>query len=266
MPSNKIVIVIAVFMFLFLPAFSILAQESSNWHYIQIDSTKQKWGDWAEPEWLRYFGLAAGDVNFDDVLHEGMATGDVDNDGDPDIVATGMIYLNPGSDISQPWGVENLDQIWNNQEGDWSRNGTKSFMHDLDGDGQVEIFMSHSERAGYPLAYYKRTAEGWKKTVLKDSIAACHTLQAFDFDLDGDIDVLAGINFGRAVNLNKDNFDVSIFVNSGDDQVFKEMVIESDGIYNGQALDYDGDGDMDIFRYPQHEATDFYLMENKVRD
>jgi len=201
-----------------------------------------------------------------DVLHEGMATGDVDNDGDPDIVATGMIYLNPGSDISQPWGVENLDQIWNNQEGDWSRNGTKSFMHDLDGDGQVEIFMSHSERAGYPLAYYKRTAEGWKKTVLKDSIAACHTLQAFDFDLDGDIDVLAGINFGRAVSLNKDNFDVSIFVNSGDDQVFKEMVIESDGIYNGQALDYDGDGDMDIFRYPQHEATDFYLMENKVRD
>ncbi len=34
------------------------------------------------------------------------------------------------------------------------------------------------------------------------------------------------------------------------------MVIGEDGIYNGQAFDYDGDGDTDILRYPGHMATE----------
>ena len=28
-----------------------------KWKYIEADSNRQKWGDWAEPDWLRYFGL-----------------------------------------------------------------------------------------------------------------------------------------------------------------------------------------------------------------
>ena len=38
-------------------------KNNPNWIYIAIDSTKQKWGDWVQPEWLRYFGLDFGDVN-----------------------------------------------------------------------------------------------------------------------------------------------------------------------------------------------------------
>ncbi len=48
-----------------------------GWQYIEIDSTKQMWGDWTAPEWLRYFGLDAGDVN---------------NDGMMDIVSGRYIY------------------------------------------------------------------------------------------------------------------------------------------------------------------------------
>ncbi|MGB3776968.1 MAG: hypothetical protein WA960_01310 [Tunicatimonas sp.] len=43
------------------------------------------------------------------------------------------------------------------------------------------------------------------------------------------------------------------------------MVIGEDGIYNGQAFDYDGDGDTDILRYPGHMATELFLWENQVR-
>ncbi|WP_299534849.1 VCBS repeat-containing protein [Ulvibacterium sp.] len=199
-----------------------------------------------------------------EVLHEGMDVGDLNKDGHPDIVATGMIYYSPGSDLSQPWVEENLDEQWNNQEGDWSRNGTKTFVRDVDGDGAAEIYMGHSERAGYPLVVYKRSGDSWDSVTISDSIPACHTLQVHDFDLDGDFDIMAGINKGRAVNLDKTNFDVSIFLNEGDYTNYKEMVIETNGIYNGQAIDYDGDGDMDIFRYPDHEATDFFILENQI--
>ena len=40
------------------------------------------------------------------------------------------------------------------------------------------------------------------------------------------------------------------------------MVLSTEGIYNGQVADYDGDGDFDIFRYPHHEATEYFLLEN----
>lgn len=201
----------------------------------------------------------------DEVLHEGMDVGDLNNDGYPDIVATGLIYYNPEGQLEQTWSSENLDPIWNNQEGDWSRNGTKTFIRDMDGDGMPEVFMSHSERQGYPLSYYKKRDSVWQPHIIKDSIAANHTLQVYDFDLDGDFDVLAGVNKGRAVNLGKSYFPVFIFLNNGDHLSFSEMVIEEMGIYNGQAIDYDGDGDMDIFRYPDHEATDFYILENEMR-
>lgn len=47
---------------------------------------------------------------------------------------------------------------------------------------------------------------------------------------------------------------------------FDQQILTTRGIYNGQAADYDGDGDVDIFRYPDHEATEFYLLENKISD
>ena len=201
----------------------------------------------------------------DTVLHEGMHTGDLNLDGFPDIVATGKIYYNPGPDLTADWMVQNLDTIWNNQTGDWSRNGTKTWIENLDGSGRPEILMSHSERSGYPLMLYAFEENAWKGYVVAADIPACHTLQVADFDLDGDPDILAGINKGRAVNLDETEFPVVIFLNSGDHQTFERLVLSKEGIYNGQVMDYDGDGDMDIFRYPQHEATHFYLLENKIR-
>ena len=61
---------------------------AKNWTYIATDSTKQKWGDWAKPDWLRYFGLDAGDM---------------DRDGDLDILSGRYLYRNPGGDMERPW-------------------------------------------------------------------------------------------------------------------------------------------------------------------
>ncbi len=78
-----------VMVLLLLPLFL-----TAQWEYIQIDSTKQKWGDWAQPEWLRYFGLDAGDVN---------------RDGCVDILSGRYVYHNPCGDMTGVWQRSVLD-------------------------------------------------------------------------------------------------------------------------------------------------------------
>lgn len=200
-------------------------------------------------------------------LHEGMATGDVNGDGRIDIVANGYFIVNPGSDISVPWKVLNIDPIWNNQDGDWSRNATKHACYDFDGDGDQEVIISHSERRGYPVAIYDLKDENtneWNKTILLDSLTAAHNLQVADFDLDGDADILTGVNKHRAMNLNVTDYPVFILLNQP--AGWDTLRIHSDGIYNALVSDYDGDGDFDIFRYPTHDVKDFYLMINQMKE
>jgi hypothetical protein len=200
-------------------------------------------------------------------LHEGMDVGDFDGDGLVDIAATGFVFTNPGGDLRGDWATSIVDEKWHNQTGDWSANGTKAFVADVDDDGQPEIFISHSERSGYPLSYYQRQANGtWKEHVIVKELPAAHTLQVFDMDLDGDLDVVTGINSARAVNLDPkvEHYEVMVMLNQGDGS-WKRKLIETDGIYNGRVVDFEGDGDYDIFRLPNHEATELFFIENQVR-
>ncbi|RMG23446.1 MAG: VCBS repeat-containing protein [Bacteroidetes bacterium] len=72
----------------------------SSWAYHQIDSTKGKWGDEGQPDWLRYFGLDMGDI---------------DQDGDLDILSGRYLYRNPGGNMKGEWSrimlPQNVDGI-----------------------------------------------------------------------------------------------------------------------------------------------------------
>lgn len=198
-------------------------------------------------------------------LHEGMEVGDIDGDGYIDIVASGFVFFNPGNDLTADWTIENIDEKWNTQKGDWSRNATKIFVRDINKDKKAEVFIAHSERSGYPLAWYQRDENGlWKENIIKDSIPACHTIQVYDFDKDGYYDVLAGINKGRAMDLGKEYFNVTIFPGQKNYVAWNPIVIEEDGIYNGQVSDFEKDGDMDIYRYQTHDAIKLYLLKNQL--
>lgn len=200
--------------------------------------------------------------NYKDI-HEGMDVGDLNGDGNTDIVANAYAFFNPGNDLSAQWKVENINEKWNSQEGDWSRNATKIYLKDINHDKNAEVFISHSERVGYPLAWYQRNANGtWDEKIIKDSIHACHTLQVFDFNKDGAFDVLAGINKGRAKDLNKSDFDVTVFLGNKSHNSWKPVVIDENGIYNGQVSDFDKDGDYDIFCYPAHNSVKLYMLSN----
>jgi len=60
----------------------------ARWRYIEVDNSRARWGDWAEPGWSRYFGLALGDLT---------------GDGYADIVSGRYFYRNPGRGITGAW-------------------------------------------------------------------------------------------------------------------------------------------------------------------
>jgi FG-GAP-like repeat len=185
-------------------------------------------------------------------LHEGMALGDIDGDKDIDIVTCGYWVENPGKKGGQ-WNLHNINEKWHNQTPDggleWRRNGTKVFCQDLNGDGRAEVFFSHSEanRDGYPVAWYEaKDPKGtWTEHVIAENYRHCHTLQVFDMDNDGDMDVVTG-----EIPEHPTQKRVRIFLNKGNNLDWQEQVLGNEGIYNGLVGDLDGDGDYDIFTAP----------------
>lgn len=84
-----------------------------QWTYVEVDDSKPKWGDFDDPSWLRYFGLAQGDVN---------------GDGLPDIVSGRCVYLNPGDGMTSEWEKLDLGQ-----------NADGCLLVDTTGDGRLNI-------------------------------------------------------------------------------------------------------------------------------
>ena len=93
--------------------FALLAAKGQDFDYHVVDSTKQKWGDWDNPEWLRYFGLDAGDV---------------DNDGLLDLISGRYVYHQPHKSLTSGWKRTVLDD---NVDG--------IFILDIDGDPFADI-------------------------------------------------------------------------------------------------------------------------------
>lgn len=201
-------------------------------------------------------------------LHEGMDVGDIDGDGDADVTTNGYWLENPAGDLTGPWKVRSIDKKWHAQGGDWSKNGTKVFCRDIQGDGRVEVFVSHSERAEYPVSWYecRDPKQGqWTEHVIAKGLVAAHTLQVFDFDLDGEFDVLTGVNKNRAKGLGGETWPAIIYRNQGEGKSWKAHRLTDQGIYNGQAGDVDGDGDFDIIRLPTHDGSRLELLINQIR-
>ncbi len=66
---------------------------ADNWYYIEVDNDRVKWGDYAKPESLRYFGLDMSNIT---------------GDGYAEILAGREIYINPGGNMTRIWNKSML--------------------------------------------------------------------------------------------------------------------------------------------------------------
>jgi len=199
--------------------------------------------------------------------HEGMEAGDLDRDGDPDIVLNGFWLETPGNPGKGKWIEHNIDKKWWNQKtGSWTDNNCKVSVADMNKDGRLDVLLSHSEKAGYPICWYEApgdpTKSPWKEHVI-GQLDKCHNLKAADFDKDGDLDVLAA----EMPNIpGEAPHPVVIFINISDCLKWEQQTLANYGNYSAQAGDIDNDGDIDIIGLRNHNRAPIELWRNKTSD
>jgi len=203
-----------------------------GWSYIQIDSTKQMWGDWNEPEWLRYFGLDAGDV---------------DRDGNLDIISGRYVYHNPGGQMEGHWKRTVLDD---NVDG--------ILYLDVDGDPYADIIAM-----ALPSIYWYEAAntEGTKykrKSIGKVPATSHVNSQGFE-----KAQLIAGGLSEFVIAGNGDIYAVEIPEKDANSAEWKvKMICENTSDEGIGVGDVDGDGDLDIAagRRPEGEGEPKILV------
>jgi hypothetical protein len=169
---------------------------------------------------------------------EGVALGDLDGDGDTDIVTGGVWF----ETVRGPGGVE-----WTRRPlADWHPNATVA-VADFNGDGRADVALAPSELAGqqHRLSWFEAPEnprkDAWREHVLREEQeAVVHSLAAADVDGDGRPDLLfAEMHQGR------DPDEVGVLLNRGPGWV--THVLATGGSHGVQPLDVDGDGDVDVF-------------------
>ena len=206
--------------------------DTQNWTYVPVDSNKQKWGDWAQPEWLRYFGLDAGDV---------------DRDGQLDVISGRYIYHNPGGDMTQAWKRTVLDD---NVDG--------IFYTDVDNDAEADIIAMALPN----IYWYEALNEGgtvYRRTLISSVPATSHVnSQGFE-----KADVISGGKTELLIAGNGNVYAIGIPDTPKAGALWPTYLIAGNTSDEGIGFgDLDGDGDVDLAcgRRPEGEGEPTILV------
>jgi hypothetical protein len=194
---------------------------------------------------------------------EGMDVGDIDHDGDDDIVLNGFWLENPDDPRNDDWPEHSIDSLWYQQTGGgWRDNACKVQVADINQDGCIDVVFSQSEKTEYPVAWYETTNpkggdSAWAQHII-GYVDNCHTLQVADMDNDGDLDIVAG-------RLRDDPFlPLFIFYNKGDGIGWDQVQIYEGGCYSGKVGDIDNDGDIDFISSRTWLDAPVYILRNPI--
>jgi hypothetical protein len=200
---------------------------------------------------------------------DGLDVGDLDGDGDSDIILNGFWLENPYPNVLGTWYEHNIDSKWWNQNtGNWQDNNSRVVVADINGDGHLDVLISASEKAGYPISWYEASDPKngpWTEHVI-GYLDYCHTLQAGDMDNDGNMDVIAG-KFERPDGTIPPPYSLRVYCNRKGDGLSWNVTEVSDlGIYLGVIGDVGNDGDLDIVGSRSYWKGPIEIWENKIGD
>jgi hypothetical protein len=199
---------------------------------------------------------------FSHAEHEGMDVGDIDGDGDPDIVLNGFWYETPASPRTGTYINHNIDIKWRNQNVGWESNSCKVVVADIDDNGTNDVVFSHSEYVGYPVSWYNAIDPKngpWTEHVIVPVCEDCHNLQALDFNGDGDIDVVYG---GMPQSPQRG---LHLMLGDGGD-TWTPVAIQSQGSYSAEIGDFDEDGDWDIISVRNWNTSPTEIWRNTLSE
>jgi hypothetical protein len=183
-------------------------------------------------------------------VHAGIGVGDVDGDGDQDVVRSNVWFENADGQGTRWVTHENIP--FGNPTGPFPL-ATRCAVLDLDGDGDRDLVMTENEIKSGRIAWLEN-ADGrggsWNRHDLPPGDPAArgayHSLVVADFDNDGDADIFTCEMEGIAGEKPSRWF---IWENlDGKGGKFVERVILDAGLggHEAVAADFDGDGDPDL--------------------
>ncbi|KQC30997.1 VCBS repeat-containing protein [Flagellimonas eckloniae] len=229
--------------------------------------------------------IESDDLNILDYLYfyngGGVAVGDINNDGLPDVFFSGnqvknVLYLNKGNltfeDISQSAGVQG-NSSWN----------TGAIMGDVNGDGLLDIYVCAvvgiNGFEGHNELFINNGDNTFSESAAKyglDFDSYSSSAAFLDYDLDGDLDlyllnhaVHTQESFGRVDLRYTRNFETGDKLLRNDGGKFTD-VSEQAGIYGGinayglgiAVSDFNSDGYPDIYVGNDFHEDDYYYLNN----
>lgn len=189
---------------------------------------------------------------------EGISAGDLDGDGDQEIIQSGVYWDCPGGWRTAAYTQYDIDNDF--YETPYKK--TKSETGDIDNDGDLDVYIGSAEGQDLKLAWYENeglNSDGaviWTEHVIKNDFGKCHMVRLVDIDQDGDLDLCTGRSFGQNGLL--------IFYNNNNGASWTEQDYDPTGeIYTGAIADLDADGDLDVVSPSRfyRGSTRYYLNE-----
>lgn len=191
---------------------------------------------------------------------EGLALGDLDGDGDEDLVLNGFWLETPQDPRAGEYVEHTIDPAWYTDDtGKWQDFSVMVGTGDLDGDGRLDVVIGQSEKPGVEVCWYGRgEGDDWTRTSL-GVCDWCHSLAVDDFDADGWPDVLVGETKRneRAV--------LRVLRNRGAARRFERRDLPIGPSYRATVADADGDGDLDVVQSASWVDGPLRVLENPLR-
>jgi len=170
-----------------------------------------------------------------------VAWGDYDNDGDLDILLTGMTA--DGDRIARVYRNDGMGTFADIVAGLPGINYGSGAWGDCDNDGDLDILLT-GQTSGGPIARVYRNGDGAFSDIGAGLPGALRSSAAWgDYDNDGDLDILIA---GSRIPPYGNPF-THVYRNGGEGS-FTDIDAELPGVVRGAVAwgDYDGDGDLDI--------------------